>query len=93
MSVKFFVEGHRPKTSLEDEETLKVKSDVYATLEEATLRAKDILNEDKDLGLAVVYEQNPDGTREGVKFIYMEEDGTFEDFPLYWGTRDTVCEG
>jgi hypothetical protein len=71
----------------------KVKSGVCATLEEATLKAKDFLNKDKDLGLAVVYEQNPDGTREGVKFIYKEEDGTFEDFPLYWGTCDTVCEG
>ena len=71
----------------------KVKSAVCETLEEATLKAKDFLNEDKDLGLAVVYEQNPDGTREGIKFIYKEDDGTFEDFPLYWGTCDTVCEG
>ena len=93
MSVEYFVEGHRPKTNLEDEETLKIGRWGYETIEEATLEAKGLCEKEQDLGLAVIYKENPDGTREGVKFIYKEEDGTFEDFPLYWGTCDTVCEG
>ena len=93
MSAKYFIEGHRPKKSLEDEETLAIDREGYETLEDATIKAKDFFEKESDLGLAVIYKEHPDGTREGVKFIYKEEDGTFEDSPLYWGACDTVCEG
>lgn len=93
MSVKYFVEGHRPKTNLEDEETLKIGRGGYETIEEATLKAKDLFEKEQDLGLAVIYKESPDGTREGVKFIYKDEDGAFEDFQLYWGSCDRCFEG
>jgi hypothetical protein len=93
MRVKYFVEGHRPKTNLEDEETLKICGLGYETIEEATLQAKDLFEKEQDMGLAVIYKENPDGTREGVKFIYREEDGAFEDFQMYWGSCDRCFEG
>jgi len=93
MSVKYFVEGHRPKTTLEEEETLKTDLRGYETIEEATIKAKDLLEKEQDLGLAVIYKESPDGTRDGVKFIYKDEDGGFEDFPLYWGSCDGCFEG
>ena len=93
MSVKYFVEGHRPKTSLEDEETLKTDQRGFETIEEATLKAKDLLEKEQDLGLAVIYKECPDGTRDGVKFIYKDEDGAFEDFQLYWSSCDSCFEG
>jgi hypothetical protein len=93
MSVKYFVEGHRPKTHLEDEETLKIGGLGCETIEEATLKAKELFEKEQDMGLAVIYKESPDGTREGVKFIYKEDDGAFEDFPLYWGSCDRCFEG
>lgn len=93
MSITYFVEGHRAKASLEDEETLKLDRRGFETVEEATLEAKDLLEKEQDMGLAVIYKEGPDGSREGVKFIYKEEDGTFEDFPLYWGSCDECFEG
>ena len=65
----------------------------YETIEEATLKAKDLLEKEQDLGLAVIYKESPDGTRDGVKFIYKDEDGAFEDFQLYWGSCDSCFEG
>ncbi len=93
MSAKYYVEGHRPKTALEDDETLKIGGLGYETIEEATLKAKELLEKEQDMGLVVIYKEGSDGTREGIKFLYKEEDGAFEDLPLYWGSCDRCFEG
>ncbi|MBM3312350.1 MAG: hypothetical protein FJY80_12680 [Candidatus Aminicenantes bacterium] len=93
MNETYFVQGHRPKSGLGDEETFALQGEGGATLEAATVRAREILEADPTLGLAVVYEKRPDGTTEGVKFVYKNEDGGFEDFPLYWGSCEACCEG
>lgn len=92
MSGTYFVEGHRPKTSVQDEETLTFNYHGCATVEEAMAKAKEFFEKEQDLGLAVIYRKELDGTSEGVKFIYKDEDGTFEEFPLYWNSCDRCCE-
>jgi len=92
MSGKYFVEGHRPKTSVQDEETLTFNYHGYETVEEATAKAKEFFDKERDLSLAVIYRKEPDGTSQGVKFIYKDEDGSFEDFPLYWNSCDSCRE-
>jgi len=88
MSHKFFVEGHKPKTKLGDENTLVIDHEGYETVEEATTKAKEFFDKEKDLGLTVIYKEDPDGSREGVKFIYKDADGKLEESTLYWGCRE-----
>lgn len=92
MSGQYVVEGHRQKTSVQDDDTLTFDGRVYDTVEEATAKAKEFFEHEQDLSLAVIYRKDPDGTPQGVKFIYKDEDGTFEDFPLYWNSCDRCCE-
>jgi len=92
MSKKYFLEGHRPKTQLEDDNTLIFDGEEFATIEEATARAKKHFEERKELGLAVIYQLEPDGTRHGLKFIYRDDEGKLEESSLYWGAGD-VCAG
>ena len=93
MSGRYSIEGHKSKTRLEDEETLAFNRQGFKSLEEATANAKEFFAQDQDLGLAVIYKQEPDGTSAGVKFIYKDEEGTLEDFPLYWGSCERCNEG
>ncbi len=93
MSESYFIEGHKSKTRLEDEETLVLNRQGYTSLDEATAKAKELFAHDQDLGLAVIYKREPDGSAAGVKFIYKDEEGTLEDLPLYWGSCERVSEG
>ena len=90
MSRKYFIEGHKPKTKLEDEDTLVFDDQSYGTLEEATAKAREFFEREKDLGLTVIYKEDPHGTREGVKFIYKDIEGKLEESSLFWGGID-VC--
>jgi hypothetical protein len=91
MSKKYFIEGHKPKTKLEDENTLVFDGEAYSTIDEATAKAREYFQKQKDLGLTVIYEQDPDGTREGIKFIYKDEEGKLEESSLFWRAGDR-CE-
>lgn len=93
MSEKYFIEGHKSKTKLEDEDTLVFDGESYETLEKATAKAKEYLEEGKDVSLTVIYKENLDGTREGVKFIYKGEEGKLEESSLFWGCGDRCFEG
>ena len=93
MKGDYFIEGHRPRTTVDDEETSTVNDHGFETLEAATAKAKEFFDREPDLGLAVIYRREPDGTSQGVKFIFKDEDGTFQDFPLYWDSCDRCCEG
>jgi len=85
MSGKFFIEGHKPKQSLEDENTLLIESEeAYPTVEEATAKAREYFDREQDLGLMVVYTMDAEGTKEGVKFIFKNDEGQLEETDLYW---------
>jgi len=92
MSRKYFLEGHRPKTQLDDENTMIFDGEGFTTVEEATARAKELFEQKTELGLAVIYQEEPDGTRHGLKFIYRDDEGKLEESSLYWGAGD-VCAG
>lgn len=93
MSKKYFIEGHKSKTKIEDEETMVFDRESFKTLEDATTKAKEYLEKEKDLSLTVIYKEDPDGTREGVKFIYKDEEGKLEESSLFWGCGDRCFEG
>ncbi|MGB8952525.1 MAG: hypothetical protein WCC06_07650 [Candidatus Aminicenantales bacterium] len=80
MSEKFYIEGHKPKTSIDDEETLIIDRDQsFETLEEATQKAKEYFEKKKELGLTVIYKEEPTGMKEGVKLIYRDDEGNLEE--------------
>jgi Ser-tRNA(Ala) deacylase AlaX len=93
MSEKYFIEGHKSKTKLEDEDTLVFDGESCETLEKATAKAKEYLEKGKDVSLTVIYKENLDGMREGVKFIYKGEEGELEESSLFWGCGDRCFEG
>jgi hypothetical protein len=93
MKCTYYFEGHKAKSSLEDENTLLVgRSEACATLEEATQKARGHFDKEKELSLAIIYKEESQGHREGVLFIYKDEEGKLEESSLYWGTCD-VCTG
>jgi hypothetical protein len=93
MSHKYFIEGHKSKTKIEDEETLVFDRESFKTVEDATTKAKEYLEKEKDISLTVIYKEDLDGTREGVKFIYKDEEGKLEESTLFWGCGDRCFEG
>lgn len=85
MTNKFFIEGHKSKQSFEDENTLILETDEgYATVEEAAEKAREYFNREKDLGLMVIYKLGAEGTKEGVRFIFKNDEGQLEESDLYW---------
>lgn len=85
MKGKFYVEGHRSKGGWEDESTLVLKDDKgYPTLDDATAKAKEYFEKDKDLHLAVIYQEDKDGTKEGAKMIFRGDEGDLEESLLFY---------
>lgn len=85
MTGKFFIEGHKPKQSFEDENTLIVESEeAFPSIEEATVRAREYFEQEKDLGLMVIYTLSAEGTKEGVRFIFKNTEGELEETDLFW---------
>jgi hypothetical protein len=82
---KFFVEGHRSKANWEDESTMILPADQgYDTLEEATARAREHFEKEKEMGLAVIFQQDAEGTKEGLKLIFRNEEGQLEESALFY---------
>jgi hypothetical protein len=82
---KFYVEGHRSKTGWEDESTLIVPAEQgYDTLEEATAKARGYFEARSELGLAVIFQQDAEGTKEGLKFIFRNDEGGLEESDLLY---------
>ncbi len=85
MTNKFFIEGHKPKQSFEDENTLLIESEeAFPTVEEATAKAKEYFEKEQNLGLMVIYTLDAEGTKEGVKFIFKNNEGELEETDLFW---------
>jgi len=86
MSVMYSVEGHKPRTAMDDEQTeLFLLADVSPSLEGAMAKARECFSQDSRLGLAVIYKENPSGDRQGLKFIFRDSEGKLEEADLYWG--------
>jgi hypothetical protein len=84
MSEKFYIEGHKQKTSLEDENTLIIGQDEgYETLQEATRKAREYFEERKELGLTVIYREDPFGVKKGIKLIFKNNQGELEESYLH----------
>lgn len=85
MKGKFFIEGHKSKGGWEDESTLILEDDKgYGTLEEATTRAKEYFEKEKELHLAVIYQEDDEGSKVGAKMIFRGEEGDLEESPLFY---------
>jgi len=85
MKGKFYIEGHKSKGGWEDEITLILQDDKgYSTLEEATTKAKEYFEKEKDLHLAVIYQQNNIGTKEGAKMMFRGDEGELEESLLFY---------
>jgi len=82
---KFYVEGHRSKAGWEDESTLIVPAEQgYDTLEEAMVKARGYFEIRSELGLAVILQQDADGTKEGLRFIFRNDEGGLEESDLLY---------
>jgi hypothetical protein len=85
MKGKFYIEGHKAKGGWEDETTLILQDDKgYGTLDEATARTKEYFEKDKDLQLAVIFQQDKDGNKEGAKMIFRGDEGALEESLLFY---------
>ena len=82
---KFYFEGHRSKAGWEDESTVIVPAGQgYNTLEEAAAKAREHFETQNELGLAVIFQQAADGTKEGLKFIFRNDEGGLEESDLLY---------
>jgi hypothetical protein len=85
MSGKFYIEGHKSKENWEDENTVIIESsEGYHSLEEATNKARAYFEKEKELGLMVIFKESKEGSKEGVKFIFKNDEGSLEESALYW---------
>ena len=85
MKGKFYIEGHKSKAGWEDESTLVLQDEKgYGTLDDATARAREYFEKDKELHLAVIYQQDNDGNKEGAKMIFRGDEGALEESLLFY---------
>lgn len=85
MKGKFYIEGHKSKGGWEDEGTLIIQdAKGYGTLEEATTKAKEYFEKEKELHLAVIYQQDDLGTKEGAKMVFRGDEGALEESLLFY---------
>ena len=82
---KFYVEGHKSKENWEDENTIIIPGDQgFASLAEATAKAREYFEREKGLGLMLVYQQDAEGAKEGLKMIFRNEEGELEESALFY---------
>jgi hypothetical protein len=85
MKGKFYIEGHKSKGGWEDESTVILQDDNgYGTLAEATNKAREYFEKEKELHLAVIYQQDQMGTKEGAKMIFRGDEGALEESLLFY---------
>jgi|GEM_PF-998814 len=85
MKGRFYIEGHKSKGGWEDESTLILHDDKgCGTLEEATTKAREYFEKEKDLHLAVIYQQDQEGMKVGAKMIFRGEEGGLEESLLFY---------
>jgi outer membrane protease len=81
----FYVEGHKSKENWEDENTIIIPGDQgFATLADATAKARGYFGHTEGLGLIVVYQQDAEGAKEGIKMIFRNDEGELEESGLFY---------
>ncbi len=82
---KYYVEGHRSKADWEDENTLIIQDDHgFETLEQAAAKAREYFETEKELGLAVIFQRDEEGAKEGIKMIFRNDEGNLEESTLFY---------
>jgi hypothetical protein len=82
---RFYVEGHKSKENWEDENTIIIPGNQgFATLAEATAKAREHFEQEKGLGLIVIYQQDAEGAKEGIKIVFRNDEGELEETGLFY---------
>ena len=82
---QFYVEGHRSKSGWEDEGTLILPAERgYDSLGDASAKAREYFESRPEMGLAVIFQRDDDGTKEGLKFIFRNDEGELEESDLLY---------
>lgn len=85
MKVQYFIEGHKAKTTSQPEDTLILDEEKpYESEKEATDKAKEYLQKNKDLSMMIIYKKVEGEEREGVRFIHKNKEGELEEIVNWW---------
>jgi hypothetical protein len=85
MKGSFYIEGHKSKTDLEDESTALFEGNTGSdSLEEATAKAKEYFEKEKDLHMVVIYKQDKLGVKQGARMIFRNDEGQLEESNLFY---------
>lgn len=85
MKKKYYIEGHRPKSSLEDEETLIITpQEGVGSIERAVKIAREYFQQYQDLSLTVIFKRDSLGEKEGLKIIFKDNEGKLEEMDLFY---------
>jgi hypothetical protein len=82
---RYYVEGHRSKAGWEDESTVIIPvGEGYDTLDEAVAKAREDFAAQAELGLAVIFQLDADGVKEGRRFLFRNDEGGLEESDLLY---------
>jgi hypothetical protein len=85
MKGPFYIEGHKSKTGLEDENTALFEGNTGCdSLEEASAKAKEYFEKEKGLDLVVIYQQDQLGVKQGARMIFRNDEGHLEESDLFY---------
>jgi hypothetical protein len=85
MKGPFYIEGHKSKTGLEDENTALFEGNTGCdSLEEASAKAKEYFEKEKGLDLVVIYQQDQLGFKQGARMIFRNDEGHLEESDLFY---------
>jgi hypothetical protein len=85
MKGPFYIEGHKSKTGLEDENTALFEGNTgFDSLEEASAKAKEYFEKEKGLDLVVIYQQDQLGFKQGARMIFRNDEGHLEESDLFY---------
>lgn len=85
MKEQYFIEAHRSKTTSQPEDTLVLEDEKpYSSLEEATKKAKEYLEKNKQWSMIIIYREKEGEEREGAKFIHRNKEGELEEIVNWW---------
>ncbi|MBS3819008.1 hypothetical protein KGY73_05835 [bacterium] len=85
MKVQYFLEGHKAKTTYQPEDTLILDDEkAYGTEKEATDKAKECLQKNKDLSMMIIYKKTEGEEREAARFIHRNKEGELEEIVNWW---------
>lgn len=85
MKGPFYIEGHRSKTDWEDENTALFEGNTgFESLEDASAKAREYFEKEKDLHLVVIFKQDELGVKAGARMIFKNDEGDLEESNLFY---------